>query len=105
MRLDLLIVSVQHAVDPTGATTAADTTGAASGVVFRTTMAARNAALEDLLCGERRNDQEKASLLKTREVVERGWKAMGEMLTREGDRELAEQVSRFVERMPPASAE
>jgi hypothetical protein len=66
MRLDLFIVSVQHAVDPTGATTAVDTTGAARGVVLRITMAARNEALADLLFGERRNDQEKAKLLKTR---------------------------------------
>lgn len=63
------------------------------------------AAAADLLYGKRRNDQGKAKLLKTRQVVERSWKVMGEMLAREGRCELAEQVSRFVERMPPPSTE
>jgi hypothetical protein len=42
------------------------------------------------------------SLLHTRAEVERGWRAVAEILDRQGQQELALYVRRFAERLPPA---
>jgi type IV secretory pathway VirD2 relaxase len=40
-------------------------------------------------------------LVQTRREVERGWRALAEQMDREGQAEVAAQVRRFVDRMPP----
>jgi hypothetical protein len=47
----------------------------------------------------------KAKLLETRAQVERGWRAVGDMLSTAGRPELAAEVRQFVVRMPSASTE
>lgn len=47
----------------------------------------------------------KAKLLETREAVESGWQALSKFLASQGQLELAEQVHRFVERLPPPRTE
>jgi hypothetical protein len=47
----------------------------------------------------------KTILLATRKAVVDGWRAVSERLREDGHRELAEQVGRFVDRMPPARTE
>ncbi len=46
-------------------------------------------------------DRGKEKLLATRRAVDRGWRNVSLMLAEGGDRELAERVQRFVDRMPP----
>ena len=43
----------------------------------------------------------RASLLRTRAQVEQGWLAAAEILDREGQRDLAWYVRRFVDALPP----
>jgi hypothetical protein len=43
----------------------------------------------------------KEKLLATRRAVDRGWRDVSLMLAEAGDRQLAERVHRFVDRMPP----
>jgi len=47
----------------------------------------------------------KSKLVRTRKEVERGWRAVSEILFREGQPELALHVERFVNQMPPAQTE
>ena len=47
----------------------------------------------------------KDQLLNTRREVVRGWEATAQLLDRHGQRELATQVRRFVDRMPPPISE
>jgi hypothetical protein len=51
--------------------------------------------------GKLRIEPGKSSLVNTRNEVRRAWVAIGEVLAREGQPELAAQVGRFVERMQP----
>jgi type IV secretory pathway VirD2 relaxase len=44
-------------------------------------------------------------LRETRREVEKGWRAFAELLERDGQREVAGQVRRFVDHMPPARTE
>ena len=47
----------------------------------------------------------KSKLLETRTVVQRGWRATSDILTAQGHVELADQVRRFVDQMPPPLTE
>jgi hypothetical protein len=47
----------------------------------------------------------KSKLVQTRKEVERGWRAVSEILIREGQPELASQVARFVSQMSPPRTE
>jgi hypothetical protein len=66
----------------------------------RTGERAEGMALE-LFDGNLRVEAGKATLLNTRKRVERGWKAISEILVAEGRGELAAQVRRFAAEMPP----
>jgi hypothetical protein len=59
----------------------------------------------ELLKGGLRIEPGKIALVQTRKEVERGWRAVGEMLVIEGQIELAAQVRRFVDQMPPPRTE
>src|SRR3984957_19415871 len=63
------------------------------------------AVAKQLLMDDRRFDLGKARLIDTRNEVERGWRAVSEILDRQGHHELANDVRRFVERMPPDRTE
>jgi hypothetical protein len=57
------------------------------------------------LNGEPRVEAGAAKLLKTREEVQHGWRAVGDILLSEGRPRLAEQVKRFVVGLPPPQLE
>jgi hypothetical protein len=59
------------------------------------------AVIRELSKGDRQFDPGKAKLLDTRKGVERGWRAMSEILDRQGQPALAAQVRQFTDRMPP----
>lgn len=59
----------------------------------------------ELLNGGLRIESGKSKLVRTRKEVERGWSAVATMLTNENRTDVAAQVRRFVERMPPARSE
>lgn len=59
----------------------------------------------ELLKGGLQVEPGKIVLVQTRKEVERGWRAVGEMLVSEGQVELAAQVRRFVDQMPPPRTE
>jgi hypothetical protein len=63
------------------------------------------AVAQELLKGDLRIEQGKARLLETRNEVERGWHAVGDMLMEEGHVKLAHQVWRFAAEMPPPETE
>jgi hypothetical protein len=63
------------------------------------------AVAAELLKGEVRIEAGKAKLLQTRREVERGWRAVSDLLAGQGQWELASQVRRFVEGMPLAQTE
>ena len=63
------------------------------------------AVAAELLKGEVRIESGKAKLLQTRREVERGWRAVSDMLSGQGQHELAKHVLRFVEAMLPAQTE
>jgi hypothetical protein len=50
---------------------------------------------KELFAGGWRIDPGKATLLKTRKEIDRGWRAVGEILDRQGESELADGVRRF----------
>jgi hypothetical protein len=54
----------------------------------------------ELARGNLRPEPGRQVLLQTRKEVERGWRALGEILNGEGKRELAADVRQFVEEMP-----
>jgi hypothetical protein len=64
-----------------------------------------HAVAHELLKGRLRADGGKAKLLTTRSDVERGWRAVVGLLERDGDRELARRVTRFVDQMPSPRTE
>jgi hypothetical protein len=45
--------------------------------------------------------QDQAVLLRTRGHVEEGWRGLAEWMTQDGERDVANQIRRFVEQMPP----
>ena len=59
----------------------------------------------DHLEGGIRVEPAKVTLARTRKEVERGWRAVIEILESEGRTELAHQVRKFVTHMPPAQTE
>ena len=59
----------------------------------------------ELFRGDREFDPGKARLLSTRKEVERGWRAMSEILDRQGQPALAGQVRQFTDRLPPPTTE
>jgi hypothetical protein len=59
----------------------------------------------ELLQGSIRVEAGKSKLVQTRREVERAWRAMSEILVREGQPELASQVQRFVNQMSPPRTE
>jgi hypothetical protein len=63
------------------------------------------AVVRELFKGDRQFDPGKATLLNTRTEVERGWRAMSEILDRQGQPTLAGQVRQFTDRMPPPITE
>src|SRR3984885_3655052 len=63
------------------------------------------AVVRELFKGDRKFDPRKATLLNTRKEVERGWRAMSEILDRLGRPALAHQVRQFTNRMPPPITE
>lgn len=56
----------------------------------------------DLLKGHLRVEPAKATLARTREEVERGWRKVGDFVAREGRPTLAGQIKRFMDQMPPS---
>jgi hypothetical protein len=63
------------------------------------------AVARELFNGDRDFDPGKARLLNTRTEVERGWRAMSEILDRQGQPALAGQVRQFTDRLPPPMTE
>lgn len=62
-------------------------------------------AAADLGNGNRQPDPGKSRLLRTRKEVERGWRALDEILNAEGQERLAADVRRFASKMPAPSTE
>jgi hypothetical protein len=60
---------------------------------------------QELAKGKLQIEPGKASLVSTRKEVQRAWLAVGDILIREHQPELAAQVRRFTHRMPPAVTE
>jgi hypothetical protein len=60
----------------------------------------RRSVARELQNGEVRFEPGKSKLLKTRQNVKRGWRAVSELLERQGQSALAAEVNWFVERMP-----
>ncbi|MEJ1962927.1 MAG: relaxase/mobilization nuclease domain-containing protein [Gammaproteobacteria bacterium] len=56
---------------------------------------------QEISNGRHRPESGKAKVLETRGDVERGWLAFAESMARDGHRDVADQVRRFVDRMPP----
>jgi len=49
-----------------------------------------------------RNEPGRETLIETRKMIERGWWVASDILARQGQRKLAEEVKQFVDRMPPS---
>jgi hypothetical protein len=62
-------------------------------------------AAVELQNGKIRAEPGKAKLLQTRQDVENGWRTVGQILEREGQRALAAEVNRFVEQLRPPQTE
>jgi hypothetical protein len=78
----------------------------ASGKRYSTHMRDRAETIAaELRSGGIRVEAGKARLLSTRHEVEHGWRAVGDILRGQGQQELADQVARFVEQMPPPRTE
>jgi hypothetical protein len=63
------------------------------------------AVARELSKGDPQADPGKARLLDTRKEMDRGWRAVSEILDREGQPALAAQVKQFTDRMPPPITE
>jgi hypothetical protein len=63
------------------------------------------ALVDEMARGSIRVEAGKTKVLHTRKDVVEGWRAVSEILVREGRRELARDVQRFVQNMPPARTE
>ena len=59
----------------------------------------------ELLEGDFRVEAGKSKLVETRREIARGWQAISEILTRDGRHELADDVRRFADAMPPPVTE
>ena len=69
------------------------------------TRARVNQVASDLLRRDVRAEPDKLRLMRAREQIEAGWHATAEILSRQGHLQLAVQVRRFVDRMPPPRTE
>jgi hypothetical protein len=63
------------------------------------------AIASELLQGELRPEQGKSAIVRTRRMIERGWRAASDMLTNQGQSELGADVGRFIEDMPRPETE
>jgi hypothetical protein len=63
------------------------------------------AVAAELLKGGLRAESGKRAVVETRKTVDEGWRAVAALLTKDGHRKLAEDVRRFVDRMPPPRTE
>jgi hypothetical protein len=63
------------------------------------------AVAQELAQGRLRVEPGKASLVNTRNEVRRAWLAVGDILIRAGQPELATHITRFVDQMPPPQTE
>jgi hypothetical protein len=63
------------------------------------------AVAAELLKGSIRVEPGKHKLIETRNAVENGWRSIAGLLIKEDHRDLANDVRRFVDRMPPVRAE
>lgn len=63
------------------------------------------AVAAELLTGTIRVEPGTTKLRETRQAVERGWRAVSEILVNEGHPQLADQIRRFVDQMPPSQTE
>lgn len=61
--------------------------------------------IADLSAASARVERGKVGMLETRRSLERGWRAIGNLLAGEGHDQLADQVARFVRRMSPVKTE
>ena len=59
----------------------------------------------DLLTGRLRVEPGRETLIHTRTDVERGWAAVKEILAAHGQKKLASEVTRFIDRMPPLKSD
>jgi hypothetical protein len=59
----------------------------------------------EFMKGDLRVERGKSKLIETRREIERGWAATSDILLRQGRPDLAAQVRRFAERMPPPRTE
>jgi type IV secretory pathway VirD2 relaxase len=64
-----------------------------------------SAVARELSAGRADAGAGKQSLLRTRKSVEEGWLRVSDLLHRQGENDLAYQVSEFVHRMPPPNTE
>jgi hypothetical protein len=69
------------------------------------TRARVEAVTAELLNGNRLIEPGKATIMATRKEVERGWRATSDILFAQGHSELAVEVKRFVNQMPPPRTE
>jgi hypothetical protein len=69
------------------------------------TRARTESVAAELLTGDLRVELGKSTLRETRKDVERGWRATGDILIAQGHPELAAQVHRFLDHMPPSKTE
>jgi hypothetical protein len=63
------------------------------------------AVAAELLKGDLRAEAGKLALIETRKTVHEGWRGVAVLLTKDGHRQLAADVRRFVDRMPPPRTE
>jgi MobA/VirD2-like, nuclease domain len=63
------------------------------------------AVAAELLKGNSRSEPGKRTLVDTRRQVENGWRTVASLLAKDGHYDLANDVQRFVDRMPPARTE
>lgn len=70
---------------------------------YRRAQAEADAA--ELLKGNTGVEPGKRKLVETRRQVENGWRSVANLLSKHGHHDLANDVRRFVERMPPAKTE
>jgi hypothetical protein len=65
----------------------------------------RASVAAELLAGGIRVEPGKANLLKTRQRIEQGWRAVSRALHGDGKKDLATEVNRFAQQLPPPQTE
>jgi hypothetical protein len=64
-----------------------------------------DAVAAQLRTGNVRTEPSKHRLSETRKAIEGGWRSVANLLTKDGQLDLAADVRRFIDRMPPARTE